>query len=222
MAEGLAMAVEAVIFDRDGVLTFFDLDEAAAYFAPLVPLSVRELGQAWVDWGRARGFPRSLAAEQTFWRSFWESIGERLALPAATRERLHGFSYTSVVRAFPDARPALELARAAGRKTGVLSNFSLASLEPSLAAAGLIDLVDGICAAHVLGAAKPAAEAYLHIARELGCPPEACLMFDDEPACVEGARAAGMRAYLVDRSRSGHDPAHGVVADLSALAGLLD
>lgn len=215
------MAIEAVVFDRDGVLTSFDLAEAAAYFAPLVPLSVRELGQAWVAWGRARGFPRSLAAEQSFWRGFWESIGERLALPPATRERLHAFSYTSVVRAFPDARPALELVRASGRKTGVLSNFSLASLEPSLAAAGLLDLVDAICAAHVLGAAKPAAEAYHAIARALGCPPAACVMLDDEPACVEGARAAGMRAYLVDRSRADHDLERGVVADCSALAELL-
>ena len=120
------------------------------------------------------------------------------------------------------ARPALELVRASGRKTGVLSNFSLASLEPSLAAAGLIDLVDGICAAHVLGAAKPAAEAYHAIADALGCPPAACVMLDDEPACVEGARAAGMRAYLVDRSRAGHDLERGVVADCSALAELLD
>jgi putative hydrolase of the HAD superfamily len=158
-----------------------------------------------------------LAEETAFFQGYWNAIADEVDASPAVRARLLAFDYTICMRAYPDARPALAWARAQGCRIGVLSNFSLATLEPSLVAAGLGDLVDVACAATVIGAAKPQPAAYLTVCRMLKVAPEATLFFDDEIACVEGARQVGMHAWLVDRARHSHGLEDGNVADLTAL-----
>jgi putative hydrolase of the HAD superfamily len=212
---------QAVIFDRDGVLTDFDLPRAAQFFTPRVPLSLWEIFARWEAYGQIVGFPNSMEAEQEFFADFWSHICTDLGLDDSVRRELQQFDYTTCLTVYPDVRPALTAARDAGLPIGVLSNFALASLEHSLQTTGLADWVDAACAATVIGAAKPAPRAYAIAAARLGVQPEACLFFDDELPCVEGARAVGMRAFHVDRGRSHHALDEGVVADLSALAVLL-
>ena len=106
-------------------------------------------------------------------------------------------------------------------KVGVLSNFSLASLDASLRTTGLAPWIDAACAATVIGVAKPNPDAYRIAAAALGVAPADCLFFDDEQECVDGARRVGMTAYRVDRRRATHDLDAGVVADLSALPALI-
>ena len=162
----------------------------------------------------------------------WRSLAEYLPESIATIKRDHTiafinrhvherFEYTSCMLPFLDARPALLEARQRKLGIGVLSNFSLASLDGSLAAVDLAELVDVACAATVIGAAKPDAKAYLTITQLLGVQPEECLFFDDEIACVEGGRAVGMQAYLVDRQSTKHEIAKGIVCDLTAVAQIL-
>ncbi len=212
--------IRAVIFDRDGVLTWFDVATATAFFAPLLPLSVPEIARRWQDWGTAHGFPQDTAEEVRFFHSFWQQLSDELALEAHVRSSLLSFNYTSIIRAYPDARPALEMARQCGLRVGVLSNFSLASLEPSLEAAGLLDLVDVAAAAPVIGVSKPDPQAYRWIVDALAVAPEECLFFDDEEPCVAGATSAGLQAYRVDR-KNPQDVPRRVVQDLSVLSTLL-
>ena len=47
-----------------------------------------------------------------------------------------------------------------------------------------------------IGWMKPAPEAYLAAARDVGFPPEQCFFTDDKPENIEGARRAGMDAEL--------------------------
>jgi len=101
---------------------------------------------------------------------------------------------------YEDARPLLDWLRGQGIKIGVLSNFSLASLEPSLEALGLADSVDVACSASVIGVSKPEVAAFHITAERLGVAPERCLMLDDKIEHVLGARAAGMQALLIDRN----------------------
>lgn len=215
------MKYTAVIFDRDGVLTDFDLAAATAYFGKLLPLSIQDLAARWVQWGSKNGFPGNLAEEAAFWQGFWQELADDLNLPPTVYEQLQKLEYTHFMHPYPDARPALQMVREQGLQTGVLSNFTLASLPDSLTAVGLADLIDTACAATVIGAAKPQAEAYLTVTRALGVQPTQCLFFDDELPCVQGAREIGMQAYLVDRQRSSHDLAAGVVCDLTAVSLLL-
>jgi len=214
-------AFRAVVFDRDGVLTRFDLDRAAAFFAPLLPMPVGEIAERWFRWQEEHGFPTSLAAEGRLWASYWEHLGDRFSLSAEKRALLHEFDYTAVIQPHADARPALQHVRRAGARCGVFSNFSLASIDASLAAAGFADLVDVACAGYVVGVRKPEPQAYHFVAAALGVAPAECLFFDDEAENVDGARAVGMRAYLVDRSLPAHEIERGVVRDLSALPALL-
>ncbi len=213
------MTIRALIFDRDGVLTYFDLAAAATFFAPLLPISVWEMAAQWQEFGETHGFPSSVEAEHTFFAAFWAQMRLRHGLSPAQHDALLALDYTQFVRAFPDARPALHWAHQAGFRTGVLSNFTLASLDASLCAAGLAGEIDAACAATVIGAAKPYPAAYRAIAATLGVAPGECLFFDDELICVEGAAAAGMRGYLVDRRQG---PAAGIIHSLDLLQALVE
>jgi putative hydrolase of the HAD superfamily len=209
-----------VIFDRDGVLTGFDVATAAATLQSLVSLPFGTVLQRWQTHGAEVGFPRSVAEEAAFWETFWHKLATEFNLSTAVHDRLLNLNYTRFVVPFPDVRPALEAVRRRGLRIGVLSNFSLASLDASLDAAGLGDLVDVACAATVIGAAKPDPAAYAAVLQALDVSPAAALFLDDEPPCVAGARAVGMRAVLVDRRPAG-DRAAGALPDLAELERLL-
>jgi putative hydrolase of the HAD superfamily len=216
------MTIEAVIFDRDGVLIDPDLAKAAAYFEPIVPISLQEIFARWLKWGEKVGFPSSPAEEKTFFRRFWRQLGDEFRLPQAKRAQLYRFNYTRYLRPFPEVKPALEEIRRRGLRIGVLSNFSLATIEASLEAIGMLDLVDAAYAAMVIGLAKPEPGAYLKITQALSTQPENCLLFDDKMTHVEGGRAVGIHSYLVDRRRSDHDLAEGIVCDLAIIPTILD
>lgn len=214
-------SLQAAIFDRDGVLTYFDQEAAMAYFRRLVPIGIPELAQRWQAWGQQVGFPASVEAEVGFWRGYWEQLCNDLGLDATVQAELQAFDYTSVVRAYPDARSALLQVREHGLRVGVLSNFSLATLEASLQAAGLADLIDVVCAAPVIGASKPEPAAYQAVLDQLSVTADNAIFFDDEAPCVAGALAVGIRAYRVDRARDVDDPDTGVIRDLNSVRALL-
>lgn len=213
--------ISAVIFDRDGVLTQFDMAAGVAYFESLLPINIEDLTTRWQKFGEVNGFPRNLPEEKEFWHNFWESLADDLQLSPLIRSELHRIDYKRYLQPYADARPALLTARELRLRTGVLSNFTLASLEASLTAVGLADLVDIACAAPVIGVSKPEAAAYETIMSKLAVQPDTCLFFDDEKPCIEGARKLGIHAYLVDREMKQHDLANNKVRNLSALVDIL-
>lgn len=218
------MTLKAVVFDRDGVLSDFDMAKARAHFDPLLPISVEALAGRWLAWGNAVGFPSTMAEETRFFRTFWMRISTELDLPDVARERLLATDYTKFLTPFADAHTAVEAIQARGLKIGVLSNFSLASLEHSLATLGFLPAVSAACAATAIGHPKPDPEAYHYICRQLGVHPSECLFFDDEPDCVAGAVAVGMTAYLVDRQQETAAVPYDyeVVHDLTAVDAILE
>lgn len=216
------MAIEAVIFDRDGVLTEFDIDAAEAFLQPKLGITLIELAQRWVRWSDLIGTPKNEAEEEDLIRGFWMYISDLIEADNELRQELFAIDYLGMIRPFADALAAVQHCKKLGLKVGVLSNFSLATLGQSLAASGLADWVDYAAAAPVIGYAKPQAEAYYHIAEQLGVAAEDCLLLDDEPIYVQGAKTLGMTSILVNRRLLTHDLDNDVICDLTALPTLLE
>src|SRR6185369_7943713 len=214
--------MQAIIFDRDGVLVDFDIQGGSQALGKLLPPEcIPQLVPHWREYMTRIGGPRTLHEETHFWQGFWDYLGDRYDLSAEIRVQLKTFDYTRYIRPYPDARPALLAAKHMGLKTAVLSNFALASLEETLMATHLYDLVDVACAATVIGVAKPDPAAYQYVINQLAVDPAECLFFDDKESWVEGARSCGLRSYLVDRRRPAHDLEHQIVCDLTIVSQLL-
>jgi len=102
----------------------------------------------------------------------------------------------------PAMRELVARLRGAGRvKIGLLSNASRGWTERHRARGGT--LFDDIVVSADVGMAKPDPEVFRLAARRLGVEPAACLMVDDQPQHVDGARGAGLRAHLYERARLG-------------------
>ena len=219
--EPFTMPIRAVVFDRDGVLTYFDTKAVGAFVAAHVPLSVFELFHRWQQLGETIGFPTSVAAEEMFLRTFWAQIGVECRLTTAQIATLSAVDYTRLCGCFPRNQPGIGRSAHAGAADRRPVQFRHGEPGRSLAAAGLSPWIDTACAATVIGVAKPAVAAYHRVAQALAVPPGECAFFDDEPANVAGGRRAGMHSFLVDRRRSTHDFDQGVICDLRGVAGAL-
>lgn len=193
------MPLRAVIFDRDGVLTYFDVGPAVSLIGSFPGIQFDRLRQRWTAWCASHETPTTTEKERDFLAKFWDDVGEAWSLGTEVRALLHAFDYTTMIRAFDDSRPALIALRRRGLRIGVLSNFPMPSIDASLEAAGLADLIDGAASAPTIGCAKPAAAAYLHMTQILGVEPHETLMIDNEIKNVEGARTIGMQALLLSR-----------------------
>jgi putative hydrolase of the HAD superfamily len=106
---------------------------------------------------------------------------------------------------YPDAAPALAGLRGAGLRLAVVSNWDC-SLSSVLAQLGLAAAIDRVVVSAEVGVAKPDPRIF-HVALErLGCDvSEALFVGDSLETDVAGARAAGLRALLIDRGRSEGD-----------------
>lgn len=60
----------------------------------------------------------------------------------------------------------------------------------------MADLFDDVVVSADVGLAKPDPAIFRLAADRLGVTSEACLMIDDQPQHIEGARAAGLRGHL--------------------------
>ncbi len=101
--------------------------------------------------------------------------------------------------AYPDARPALLAARAAGARVVVVSNWDV-SLADVLERVGLAPLVDGVVTSAAVGAAKPQPAIFMHALALSGVPAERARHVGDTlEDDVRGASACGIPAVLLCR-----------------------
>jgi putative hydrolase of the HAD superfamily len=101
-----------------------------------------------------------------------------------------------------DMVDAVGAARAAGIRTGLLSNSWGDVIDRQVAGydrARFGELFDSVVISAEVGLRKPDPRIYLLAADRLGVPPEGCVFVDDLLHNAEGARAVGMEA-LVHRS----------------------
>jgi putative hydrolase of the HAD superfamily len=169
------------------------------------------------------------AALEAYGRAWWRRVvsetldaGDAPGFDACFDELFAHFAEPRAWRVYPDVPPPLTTIRAAGIRTAVVSNFDrrLAAIVEGLGLAGLFDL---IVPSSVAGAAKPAPAIFRHALCGLGVPAARALHAGDRlTEDVEGARAAGLRAVLVDRTTERHPPDVIVVGSLHELSSIVD
>jgi len=106
--------------------------------------------------------------------------------------------------------------RADGWRQAVASAAPRANVDAILDALGIAHYFGAITSSEDVARGKPDPQVYLVAAQRLGVPPARCVVVEDAPAGVEGARRAGMRCIGVTSTHP-HLDADLVVAALSDL-----
>jgi putative hydrolase of the HAD superfamily len=154
-------------------------------------------------------FPVGLSAdelercERAWWRKLvadvFGSASEHPAFAAFFAEVYDYFRRAEAWQVFDDVVPTLQGLRAQGLRLAILSNFD-SRLDQILAATSLAEYFDAVYCSTRCGAAKPDARIFALALREEGlAAAEAWHVGDAVREDMEGATAAGMRAWLVDR-----------------------
>ena len=128
-------------------------------------------------------------------------VSEKLGIEVTADQLVEAIRFD----AYPDAVPALRELRERGERLVAVSNWDC-SLPAVLERCGLGGLLDGIVSSAGAGARKPDPAIFEQALELAGIGPDQALHVGDTPEeDVAGARAAGIRALLIDRSGNGGD-----------------
>jgi putative hydrolase of the HAD superfamily len=207
---------------------FFDLGDTLMYVHPDVPTlyleTCRELGlevepegvSAALHAGErhyrealraGRSFESSITEARAFWQEYNQLILTELGAAGDTavmaRTLAERFWSPPSWRVFPEVHEVLGALQDAGLQLAVISNFT-----DALTAVCRTHVLDGyfdcLVASTVTGSQKPVVSIFREALRRTGAAPESSVHIGDNyVADVLGARAAGIDAVLVDRSRNG-------------------
>jgi phosphoglycolate phosphatase len=181
----------AVLIDLDGTLIDTAPDIAAAANATLATLGLAalEIGQvrSFIGEGLAVLVRRSLAVRMS------ADEAERKLAPALEEFERHYVAangqYSSL---YPGVKEALRAMRAAGLKTGCVTNKLFRFAEPLLARFQLLELLDTVIGGDSTGAKKPDPAPVLEACRRLATAPADAVLIGDSAHDAQAARAAGM------------------------------
>ena len=227
------MTLRAACFDFQDTLAYFVDGHYALYVQAARECGVavtreavsQPLDDAWAAYRTPLGIDHSAASADersfnalraTVHRHRLEAAGVGAARSEAIARRLLELeAQPQHYRLFDDALPALERLRAAGLRALVVSNH-IWRLPEVADALGLGRALDGVLTSARVGVRKPHPRIYQQALRLAGCEPgEALFVGDSRPHDVEGPRAAGMSALLLERGE-GERPA-GVIRSLAEL-----
>lgn len=116
----------------------------------------------------------------------------------ATVERKESYFLEELHRVEP-IEPVVEIARSLQglARLAVASGGHRAIVTATLQALKIEHLFSACICAEDYQRGKPAPDPFLEAARQLGVPPEECLVFEDSPIGIEAAQAAGMHHVFV-------------------------
>jgi beta-phosphoglucomutase len=97
----------------------------------------------------------------------------------------------------PGAKAWLERLNATGWKQALATSAPRANVDAVLDILQIGRWLDGWVSADDVGKGKPDPDVFLAAARSVGVAPASCVVVEDAPAGVEGARRAGMRCIGV-------------------------
>jgi sugar-phosphatase len=137
-------------------------------------------------------------------------------LMAASSEHFHA-PHQPPLGPLAGAVELVQLIAAAGVPLALVTSAGRRYAEQILTELGVRELFSVVLTAEDVTVGKPDPEGYLAAARRLGVPPSACVVFEDAPAGVAAAKAAGMYCVAVATTHSPEDLADAdqVVPDLT-------
>ncbi len=204
-----------IIFDLDGVLILSSPSHRAAFEQVFL-----EYGIADFDYPSYAGWRTPEVVEHVFAQRGRPIDAAQVARLAAAKSRLA----REILQRQKPLAPGCEdaLARLASvYPLAVASSGSRPSVDAFLKLSGSRSLFRAILSGDDVSNAKPDPEIYLRAARELGLPPDACLVVEDAVSGVQAARAAGACVVAIEGTCAAQDlriaGADAVVPSLSQL-----
>ena len=204
----MPVSLKGLLVDYGGVLTTNVWDSFRA-FCDAEGLDRNEVKRLFRDDPEALGLLRRLETGELTEEEFAAAFGPMLGLAEDRRENL-------VERLFAGMQPeeamfeALRRARAAGVRTGMISNsWGRGRYDRSRFG----ELFDGVVISGEVGLHKPQPQIFELGAERVGLPPSQCVFVDDLRENCEGAEAVGMISVL-------HRGAAETIARLEELLGV--
>jgi HAD superfamily hydrolase (TIGR01509 family) len=182
----------ACIFDMDGVLIDSGAHHRSAWKALLAEIGVTPTRPEF--WRLTIGRPAEEAVPLLLGRRVSTADARRLAL--RKRELYSEFSGQGL-RAVPGVQDFVGTLVRDGVPRAVGTSASRGDVDTLLGSLGLRRYFDVIVTAEDVRLGKPDPAVYLEVARRMGKPPAACIVFEDSLVGIHAARRAGMRAIGV-------------------------
>jgi beta-phosphoglucomutase len=206
---------------RDGRAVLWDLDGTL----------IDSAGHHWTAWRETLAGEGRAVTPEDFANTFGkrnDEILRELFGPGVARDWMDQVSetkeraYRALLRseglvALPGALEWLSQLRQAGWKQALASSAPQPNIEAVFDVLGFGRYLDVVVSADEVGRGKPDPALFRESARRLGVSPARCIVVEDAPAGIEGARRAGMRSIGVLSAHHGSLDADLVVPSLAAL-----
>ena len=201
------MALKAVLFDVDFTLARPGPELGPDGYVRVGRRHGLELDPNLYEQAREQALERlqrhpDLVHDEEVWIAFTEEIvrgmgGDSDAARACAAEIERGWERSENFDLYEDALPVLAELRAHGLKIGLVSNGA-SDLDTFVADHGLE--VDAAIGSRAHGKTKPDPTIFRAVLERLGVEPqEAAMVGDSREDDIDGARALGMQAFLLDR-----------------------
>jgi len=223
---GVAVAVRAIFFDAGGTL-FTERSSRAAIYARAFARHGRSISESSMAEAMAHAhatLPFTIAGQPRYTDEWFRAfivevarrVGGEVSLGPLSDELFATFSDPGTFRVFDDVWPTLTALRARrpSLTLGVISNWSprLERLLESLR----LDFFRPILASASIGVEKPDVRLFAEAAAQAGVPATECVHIGDHlERDLRGARAAGMRALLLERERERKEDDQDTIASLT-------
>jgi beta-phosphoglucomutase len=184
-----APSPRGLLWDLDGTL----IDSAEAhYLAWRDALAARGRAHSREEFYKGFGKRNDLVLRAIFGDALSAEEAERLADDKEERYRSHVREHG--VDLCPGASDLLTRLKETGTRQALATSAPPPNVEVVAEVLGLARYIDATACGADVEHGKPDPAIFLEAARRIGVPPERCVVLEDAPAGLEGARRAGMRS----------------------------
>jgi putative hydrolase of the HAD superfamily len=184
-------ALQAVVFDYGTVLSFAPTSREWHELASVVGRPPDDFKRDY--WIYRDGYDHASYGATTYWQAV-----ARRPLDSPTLAKLIELDNEQWTRVNPGMLALSRRLREAGIKTAILSNMEFEMLAAMRAKFPWLNEFKVKIYSCEIRLAKPEVEIFLHTARGLRVEPGRTLFLDDKQVNIDGARKAGMQAFLFD------------------------